>query len=161
MSKNTAGYTLVELVFSLAILTVAFVGGYTAYRDFTRREALSNAVDELKLNLGTIRSKSISAERPSQGECGGEYLGYVVIFSANSYVARADCVASDPSSSSAFYKTYTLPDGISLSVTVNQILFKSLGSGTDITDTNGAIITVNSDAGGTQTVTVFPRGNLK
>lgn len=166
-SARQRGYTLVEILIGLTILTLLFVGGYTAYRDFTRRQIIINTAEELKANISQARVKALTAERPDVlgGEC-GTFLGYVAVFSPSSYVIKPDCDPTDPGPLSSYYKTYSLPPGVSVSVSnagvANQILFKPLGAGTDVVNENGATITVSHrDSLNTQMITVYPSGAIK
>lgn len=164
--NSRLGFTLIEIMIGITIMSVLFVGGFTTYREFLRRQVLSTATLELKANLAATREKAISAERPTVGECGTKFLGYIMIFTANSYTVRPDCDVSDPGVLSSYYLTYTLASTVTISVTgtpvANQILFVPLAGGTDITSANGATITLTeSTSGNSQTITVYPTGAIK
>lgn len=165
LAISNSGFTLSEVLISILIVGILFVGGYTAYRDFARRQTLNAAVEDLKANLVTARSRAISAERPTDGSC-TTYLGYVVIFSGSSYIVRPECDPTDPGPLSPHYNSYTLHSSLTATVaetpTVNQILFKPLGGGTDITNQNGGMITLTSSVTSNfRTVTVYPSGAVK
>jgi len=42
-----SGYTLVEVLVGMLIVTFMFIGGYTAYREFIRRQALDSTAETL------------------------------------------------------------------------------------------------------------------
>src|SRR3990167_10252495 len=98
------GYTLVEIMIGMTILSFLFIGGYTAYREFVRRQILTTATDDLKVNLNSARQKALGAERPDPagGECLGDFLGYSFIFNGTSYTTSPDCDDSDPGELSPF-----------------------------------------------------------
>lgn len=159
------GYTLVEILIGLTILSLMFVGGYTAYREFVRRQLLNNTAGEIKLNLNLARQKSLASERPSAGECNNKFLGYTVTFAATAYTISPDCDVTDPGILSPYVKTYTLPGFVTLTVSgtavPNRILFKVLGGGADVA-ASGAVITLrHTEVGNVKTLTVSTSGVIK
>lgn len=168
-STRQRGYTLVEILIGMTILSFLFIGGYTAYREFVRRQILTTAAEELKVNLNSARQKALGAERPDPEECFTNFLGYMVVFDAISYTISPDCDApnGDPGLLSPFVKIVNLPAVVSISLPVsntaspNKILFKALGGGTDAVGA-GAIVTLShTQSGNYKAITVTPAGVIK
>ena len=149
-----SGYTLVEVLVGMLIVTFMFIGGYTAYREFIRRQALDSTAETLKTNLTLARQKAISSEKPFP--CSSDTLvGYEVSFTNNSYTVSPDCLTINPGYS--YDSTYNLPATITLSISnfTSPLLYKSV-SGTNLS-VNGTI-TLTHSAGGSKVVTITPQG---
>lgn len=159
------GYTLIELLIVLTIIGFLFVGGYTAYRDFARRQVLNTVADEVKSGLNVARQKALGAERPSAGECFDEFLGYSVLFTTSSFTISPDCDRNDPGALSSFVTLRQTPAVVRISVTgtttANRILFKGLGLGTDVAAGGAAITLTHTDSGNTKVISVSQSGIIK
>lgn len=123
MSVAPGGFTLIEILVTMTIAGVLFAGGYAAYQDFSRRQALDNAYKELRTNLNLARQLAISGEKlPS---CTSPLSGYRVDFYSTHYTLSAVCgvtiVASD----------IPLPSGITVSGT-SGFMYKALAQGTSL-----------------------------
>ncbi|TSC89466.1 MAG: Uncharacterized protein G01um10145_623 [Microgenomates group bacterium Gr01-1014_5] len=163
------GYTLVEIMIGMTILSFLFIGGYTAYREFVRRQILTIATEDLKVNLNSARQKALGAERPdpNSGECLGDFLGYSFTFNETSYTMAPNCEDVSPGALSPFVKTVSLSASVSVSIPVsdtaspNKILFKALGGGTDVTGTPAVITLTHTQSGNFKTITVTGAGVIK
>ncbi len=166
-STRQRGYTLVEIMIGMTILSFLFIGGYTAYREFVRRQILTTATEDLKVNLNSARQKALGAERPGTGECYNSFLGYSFTFNGTSYTMAPDCDVGSPGALSPFVKTVSLPTSVSVSIPVsdtaspNKILFKALGGGTDVTGTPAVITLTHTQSGNFKTITVTGAGVIK
>jgi len=159
------GYTLVEIMIGMTILSFLFIGGYTAYREFVRRQILTTAADDLKVNLYSARQKALGAERPGADECYPNFLGYSFTFNGTSYTMAPNCDFGSPGALSPFVKTVSLPPPVSVSVSgtasQNKILFKALGGGTDVTGTPAVITLTHTQSGNFKTITITGAGVIK
>lgn len=160
------GYTLIEILVAITIIGLLFSFGYSNFRDFARRQALSGVAKTLQGDIRLAQSKAIAGEKPEQ------VSGYAdvcqpgsVLISHNFYVAssteyqiQASCTAGVVPT-----KIVTMPAGISVSVPVpNPITFKVLGRGTNIESGGNAIVTLTEDATGNQvTITISSAGEIK
>lgn len=164
-STRQRGYTLVEILIGMTILSFLFISGYTAYREFVRRQILTTAAEELKVNLNSARQKALGAERPGSEECYNNFLGYSFTFNNTSYTMKPDCDVGDPGALSPLVKTVSLPASVSVSVSgtasQNKILFKALGGGTDVTGTPAVITLTHTQSGNFKTITVTRAGVIK
>ena len=77
------GYTLFELIVSIAIITIVFGLAIAAYNTFNKRERLRQTGLNLKANLRFAQTKALSAEKPASG-C-TTFSGMRVSFTVNSY----------------------------------------------------------------------------
>lgn len=161
------GYTLVEILIGMTILSFLFVAGYTAYREFVRRQILTATTEELKLNLNVVRQKAQGGERPDAGECYDNFLGYMVTFNADSYSTSPDCDAEggDPGPLSPYFVTYELPETVTVSVSgttsPNEILFKAVGGGTDVMIGGATITLTHTLSSNSKSLTVSTTGVIK
>lgn len=155
-----AGFTLVELLVALAIISLLGGLGFANYRAFSQRQLLAQAARELRSDLRLAANLVLTGEKP--GVCsGGTLSGYRVNFSgAKTYLVEARCDVSG-SQESETVKTVNLP-GTSTEVIFNPIpspiLFKVVGQGTDVVGT--ATITL-SGFGQTESVTVNAAGGVE
>lgn len=147
------GYTLIEVLVGITIVSLLFVGGYTAYRDFARRQVLTAAADTLKSNLDLARQKASSAEKPAG--CTNVLSGYEVTFTNTTYTIAPKCDITQPSSS--FTLIYLLSSSVTLTASgfSPTLLYKTVG-GTNLS--SNATITLTHASGATKVLTVSPEG---
>lgn len=143
------GFTLIEILVVLSISALVFIGGYAGYRDFTRRQILGNAQEEMKSDLVLARQRALSGETPSG--CNGNFEGYRLSLTfldpqgLSSYSVCAKCSVSSPSC----IKTVYLPMGITIpSGGPSQFIFKPLGQGTNLS--SDLILTLTQSSTGSQ-----------
>lgn len=117
------GYTLIEILITMSILTLLFFGGYGAYREFTRRQTLDNFYKEFRVDLSLARERAVSGEKPTG--CSGTLAGYAVGFSTESYTVSAVC------SSNVLIKQTSIPSDLQMTGAPN-FTYKVLGQGTNL-----------------------------
>lgn len=127
------GYTLIEVLISVGILIILFFGGYGAYRQFAKRQALSNAYKETRTDLNLARERASSGEKPSG--CVGTLRGYKVSFSPTQYTVATVC------DTDVAIRTNTLPSGVEFQQYVNAVTYKVLGQGTDLSAGQTMVLT--------------------
>lgn len=168
MPYPKSGYTLIEVLVGLIILTLLFTGGFTAYRSFVRRQVADNFVAALRVSLNNANQSAISGVKPfPTGICNPNSVpvkslkGYSVLFDApyGHYYIRAVC--SDDIS----YPTDTnfLPAGYSLQISpasVTTYLIKPLGAGTDLAGDLQITVT-DTTSNYTKSITITPSGVVK
>jgi prepilin-type N-terminal cleavage/methylation domain-containing protein len=64
MKKNVFGFTMIELVISLAIFALLSGGAFVYMGNFNDRKNLDLAVDEVVSDIGLARVKAITAQSP-------------------------------------------------------------------------------------------------
>ncbi|MBI4029221.1 MAG: prepilin-type N-terminal cleavage/methylation domain-containing protein [Candidatus Blackburnbacteria bacterium] len=151
IESTKSGYTLLEVLIVLVIITTLFFGGYTAYREFSRRQALQNFYKELVVSSALAREKALSGEKPSG--CNGNLVGYQMSFDSSTYSISAVC------NSVVSVTTYSIPSGIVVSGFTNYT-YKVLGKGTTLTDSLSVTLT-QSSTGKTINATISREGVMQ
>ena len=150
MKKSCSGYTLIELLVTITIITLLFSIGMAQYNRFNRRQILAKAKDELVSNLRLAQSKSLAAEKPAS--CTGTITGHKVKFiNDQSYKIVAVC------GNEVDLKTdIVLPTGVTKKAGPNEVFFRVLSQGSP-TD---ASLTL-SGFGETEKITITTAGEIK
>lgn len=161
--KTALGYTLIELIIVIAIMSLLVGVGVAGYRDFSRRQDVQNSARTLIADLRVAQGAANSGEKPT----GCNALNGVVVdvTSATSYTLCYACnvnYAGQSCSQLGFtMKQVTTPAGTSLSVVGTQpILFRVLGRGTNLNATTTINVT-SGTSGATRAVTVNPGGRIE
>lgn len=95
MRKNcgTCGFTLIELIVVVSILTVLSTLGIAAFINYSRTQALNEAVSDVATMLQTAKSRAQSQVKPTSGACASSPLdGYRVTFSSASPTYKLEVV---------------------------------------------------------------------
>ncbi len=156
------GYTLVEILITLTIVGLIFGFGYVSFREFSQRQALTGAARSIRGDLRLAQEFALSGKKPSTVNCDSPNILNGYYFRRNSaanYTIEANC--SGGSSAQEIVKSVNIPAGIVLtSFSVNPLLFKVLGEGTNIT--GSATITITqTGTGNTRAVIVTQGGEIK
>lgn len=155
---NELGYTLIEILVGVSIISLIFSFGYISYRDFARRQSLLGNARSLKADLRLAQEQALSGKKPSSVACSGEgtLIGYdFYLDSATSYVIQANCTGGLVDD-----KTVETSSEISLTAVPNRFTFKVIGKGTSLSDS--AIITLTQNVTeNTQVIVVSPEGEIK
>ncbi len=154
MKKNCPGYTLIELLIVITLITLLFTLGMAQYNQFNRRQILTKAKDELISNLRLAQGKSLAGEKPNA--CGDEILtGHKLKFVNNqNYKIVAVCDGE------VDLKTeISLSTGVTKQSGPNEVFFKGLSQGTDIV--NQVEIVLEDSSGETKTITITSTGEIK
>lgn len=83
------GFTLIELIVSIAILMLLMAGLLASYNNYNQGQQLKQTAQTVKANLRLGQSKALSALKPASG-C-TELQGYAVSFTATTYSVQAQC----------------------------------------------------------------------
>ncbi len=124
---NNKGYTLLEVLITITILTATFAAGYTGFREFSRRQAVNAVVNTVKADLNLAQKQALDGKKPVG--CNGGLISYSFnITSSTAYSISARCT------NLVSVKTVTLPTGITINPlpSPNPIEFKTIGEGTNI-----------------------------
>ena len=160
MSHNRLGYSLVEVLVSLAIVGLLFTFGFASFRDFSRRQHLISVARSIKGELRLIQAKAISGEKPEEVECTG--VNTLITFNFQIVNPSTYQVVAVCSGGSVTTKTETISDDTTMASSQNPISFKVLGQGTNVSAGAGAIITFTQvGTNSTATVTVTEGGEVK
>jgi len=123
------GYTLIELLVGIIILSILFSVGYASFRKYSRRQVLVSFTRKVKGDLSLAREMSISGEKPDNNFCNSPNTlsGYNFrVTPDESYVLEALC-----SGGTVQIKEVDVQDDLSLVVSDNPIFFKVLSKGTN------------------------------
>ncbi|MDO8341338.1 MAG: prepilin-type N-terminal cleavage/methylation domain-containing protein [Candidatus Woesebacteria bacterium] len=153
------GYTLIELLVGITIISIVFTIGYAGFREFSRRQALGGVTKAIKADLRLTQQLASTGQKPTTGTCTQLSSYRFYIYSATStYKIYANC--SNPASTNILVKTVSLDSDISITLppTPAYILFKVLGQGTNLT--SDYIIELDHTTGDSSTVTVGTGGEI-
>jgi len=157
------GYTLIEILVVLAIVSLLFGVGYISFRDFSRREALSGVVNQVKGDLRLSQQMALSGQKPNDTLCNAPNTLTGIrfrVFTASQYYVNADC-----SGGIVNIKIVNLPSGVIFASPFpvpNPIEFKILGQGTNIVSgQSAAIILTQAGTNKSTTITVTSGGEIK
>ena len=150
--KKLSGYTLIELLVAITVISIVFAIGYASFREFSRRQALTGIVRSVTSDLRLAQQLSLTGEKPETGSC-TTLEGYSFAPNSGNYTVTANCSNAD-----RLIKTVTLESGVTISGPTVQ--FKVLGQGTNLNST--ATLTINhSVLGNSVTITVGKGGEVK
>jgi prepilin-type N-terminal cleavage/methylation domain-containing protein len=160
-SKVSSGFTLIELIFVIATLSLIFGLGYSNYRDFQRRQYLDSAVQMVAADLRLAKEKAISGVKPATAPCDSKPLeGYTFRrYGTGGYRIYADC--------SGWYdvevKRQNLPTGVTMSSFggSNFFVFKSLAKGLDPASDINITLNYPGSSVSSQTIVVTSTGEIR
>ena len=159
MKQN--GYTLIEILVVITIMTTLFSFGYANFRDFSRRQTLQGAVKQVQGSLRKAQQSALSGVKPDDPKCNNPQTlngyGFKIESSLSQYSVFADCSGGNAQIGSLV----DLPSGITASTPLNPIIFKVLGSGTNIVGGDNVITFTQTVGGKTSTISVGPGGDIK
>jgi prepilin-type N-terminal cleavage/methylation domain-containing protein len=149
------GYTLIELLVGITIISIVFTIGFAGFREFSRRQALSGVTKSIKADLRLAQQLSLTGQKPNsdQGTC-TQLNGYTFkIESITEYTISANCTNAN-----RVVKTVDLDTNVSISPNLSSVQFKVLGQGTNlVTD---YVISLSHSSGAAATITVGTGGEV-
>ncbi len=140
--RHSPGYTLIELLVSLVVISIVFGLGVAGYRDFARRQALSGAAKNIASDLKLAQQKAAAGEKPASGTCSAENLSgyYFRVTNATTYTVSAACGSGEN-----VLKTVNLaanPATTNITIAISQpVLFKVLSQGTNLSSASTLTVT--------------------
>lgn len=160
------GYTLIEILVTVAIIGILFSVGYANFRSFSQRQAVKDAAKLIQADLRLTQQIALSGQKPDDVNCNSptnSLNGYLfLILSESTYEIRASCTGGVVSEAT---KTVNLGSGAVFSSpfpSPNPILFKVLGQGTNISDGENATIgIVQLGTNNQSTITVSSGGQIQ
>lgn len=162
ISEAFKGYTLIEILITLTIIGLIFTFGYVNFREFSQRQALTGVARSIKGDLRLAQEWALAGNKPATANCtpnppnllNGYYFRRN---SSTNYIIEANCSGGTPSQ----VKSVDMPTDIVLtSFSVNPILFKVLGEGTNITG-SATITLTQTSTGNTRVITISQGGEIK
>lgn len=158
-ANSFKGYTLIELLVGITIVSVIFGVGLAGYRDFSRRQALTGVTKQIKADLRVIQQLAITGQKPDGVSC--ETLNSYTFLrtSSSTYDLVANCVSGAGVASSPVYKSVDLGTDITFTSTNPSFLFKVLGQGTNLVADN--TITITHVSGTQSTIVIGVGGDIR
>ncbi|EKE05833.1 MAG: hypothetical protein ACD_19C00176G0055 [uncultured bacterium] len=149
MNRNSKGYTLIELLVVITISIIVFGVGLAGYREFSRRQALTGILKQVKADLRLAQQLALTGQKP---ETCAKLIGYTFTATSSNYKIIASC-----SGGSVENKSADMP--VNTTISAGSLTFKILGQGTSLSSSLTFTIT-NSVAGTTGTVIVGTGGDI-
>lgn len=112
------GFSLVELLVVVSILTIVLGFGLASFMRFNRHERLKQAGLTLKSSLRFAQTKTISVEKPSSG-C-TTYIGIRLSFMIDGYTIQPEC---DPEGAAGSPTTVTFSQGLTFTAIPSTFMF--------------------------------------
>ncbi len=147
------GFTLIELMVGIGLVTVITSFGVASFRTSSRRQAVDTAADRLRQVLLQARSNALYGKK----ECtGGPLDGWRVVVVGRTVVLENVCVGNIISRP---LETFA---GTTVSVSPNAtILFKPIGQGIENGSALSTMFSVaDSSISYTKTITVTQKGDV-
>ncbi|MBU0998196.1 prepilin-type N-terminal cleavage/methylation domain-containing protein [Patescibacteria group bacterium] len=151
------GYTLIELLVGMIIMSILFSIGYASFRKYSRRQVLVSFTRKVKGDLSLAREMSISGEKPNNVFCDSPNTlsGYnFKIISNQSYKVEALC-----SGGTVEIKDVDVQDDLSF-VSYNSIFFKVLSKGTNLSSDIEVQI-IQESTGNISSIYITKSGEIK
>ncbi len=133
-AKNFSGYTLIELLIGITIISIVFTIGYAGFRQFSRRQALTGVIKMVKADLRQIQQLALTGQKPTTSTC-RKLVGYTLQrTNSSTYTINASCdnsLGATPNIVPILIKTVPLT-GVTFTMSTSPTLFKVLGQGTNL-----------------------------
>lgn len=177
-AKTKNGFTLIEILVSLTIISLLVGVGYAGFRDFSRSQALEAVTRELRGELRAAQSLASSGYKPSNPTHVCEYnpstmvdnylRGYNISAFSSSYVLFAICTGGTFAVKRVYLPTdYTIwrdylpDDSITTQMDPQYFMLKALSQGTNLPTNASVRFTItNTKTGATSIVTVTSSGEI-
>lgn len=165
MKWKKDGYTLIEILVVLTIIGILFGFGYAGFRDFSRRQALASLSKQIQGDLRLAQQMALSGKKPA--ECGSRQLDGVrfgIIQEGQLYVYRLRSTCGGENYAPVVIKEFYFSDDITPTFSAgspNPLIFKVLGQGTNVGNTDWVLTLTQTGTGNVATVTVTAGGEIK
>lgn len=134
--SSQGGFTLVELLVTISIMTILFGIGISRYLDFNQSRRVKEAAQTLRADLRYARDRALAGEKVPGCTT---LIGWYVVIYPHSYVFGCRCANGDYPS-----KTISMPGEVTLAATpITSFVFRPLGLGADFGTATQAVIDVS------------------
>jgi prepilin-type N-terminal cleavage/methylation domain-containing protein len=156
-----SAYTLIEILVVLSIIGILFAVGYANYRGFSRRQVLQGAIKTVQGDLRKTQQSAMSGIKPDSNNCNSPETLNGYSFNVESLGTQYGIYAVCSGGNVQLGSSIDLPSGITMSISSNPILFKVLGSGTDIASSGTVVTLTQATTNNSLTITVGPGGDIQ
>lgn len=159
-ANNFKGYTLIELLIGITIISIVFGVGLAGYREFSRRQVLSGATKRMKADLRLAQQLALTGQKPEGSSCPTLNNYAFSKIGASRYTLAANCTNTlGVVLSPIIIKTVDLGSDTTFTAGTFTIRFKVLGQGTDLTTSD--VITLTHASGSVSTIVVGVGGDVR
>ena len=126
--KSLKGFTLIEILISMAIILLLSVGSLVGFSQFSKRQSITIAKDNLRGSLNEAKSKSqaqvvVTTDCKQSGRIlVGYQIGFVTTTDPDSYELREVCT-SGAATLTPLVKTISLPKGVEFNSPPAPVIF--------------------------------------
>lgn len=154
-SKACNGFTIVEVLIVIVIIGMIMVVGSVRFREFSQRQAVVNAKRMILSDLRAAQSDATSGRKPDT--CTDTLTGYSFDrINSTTYEIYALC-----GSPSVLIKRATVPGGITFTMTIEPLIFRSVSQGTNLTTGQVSTITIVNSGVNSDTIEIRPSGEIR
>lgn len=151
----SSGFTIVEVLIVIVIIGMIVVVGSVRFREFSQRQALVNAKRLVLSDLRAAQSDANSGRKPDT--CTDTLTGYSFdLINTTTYEVYALC-----GSPSVLIKRVTMPSGITLTMSIDPVIFRSVSQGTNLTGSQVSTITISNSGINSDTIEIRPSGEIR
>lgn len=119
------GYTIIELLIVITISVVVFSVGMAGYREFSRRQALTGILKQIKADLRLAQQLALTGQKPESVVC-TQLSSYTFSrITSDNYQLIANCTNANH-----IVKDIIMP--VNTTISAGSVVFKVLGQGTDL-----------------------------
>ena len=165
LSKNGAGFTLIEILLAMSIVLLIASGSFIGFKSFNQQQALSSTWDTLRNNFNEARSNAASQViRTSVCNSPGQTLvGHQLNFYTNSYDLVEVCQNAGGAEPAPLplIKTIPLPPGITFNPVPNPAFIRFVVLTGGISGVSNRTVTITNTQGNTRSITVNTVGVIQ
>ena len=137
--KKNFGFTMIEILVSIAILGIVTIAGVGSVKDIRENQILKKAQSDLKLGLSEARQLALLGKKPVttiNGIC-ETFLGNEFVVNDESYQINAKCINNSGVPFSEPTQTYNFESEILVTTSNTSVVFDMLSGKPDITEDIG------------------------
>lgn len=154
---KSSAYTLIEILIVISIVALVLGFGFAGFREYSQRQVLFAVARSVKSDLRSLQQKALAGEKTfcQSAEILGGYQFEALSTEYKMFVLCSGTLREISIKSLA-------DSGFTITATVNPILFKVLGQGTNIPSGTSSVITLAQTAiSKSITISVSAEGSIQ